>query len=383
MKLYNLIICILISLPAFSNQENSPSKGNYNEEYYDLKSTLRKLKRDKWQNPALSGIVKLNDSSESVLHLKEYLKETGDLSGVKRAYMSSAVFDKRLEAAVKLFQLRHGLEPDGIAGEKTIEAMNIPLSERLKQIQANMERLKSFPPEIGRRYIVVNIPGFYMEYFDAGRLKMKMNVVVGEIENYTPMLHDTMSYIVFNPEWNVPESIAIEEILPKVKDDTEYLEKNNYILLKGAYNSTDTIPAGEVDWEKVDTTKFPFSFIKNPGTTNPLGKIKFMFPNNYNIYLHDTPADQLFGLDKRALSHGCIRLEKPFELAEMILAGQMETDEIKKILDSEKTTSVPLKNKVLVHITYQTAWIDEEGRLNLRDDIYGLDKQPISQVSTK
>jgi len=108
-----------------------------------------------------------------------------------------------------------------------------------------------------------------------------------------------------------------------------------------------------------------------------------MFPNNYNIYLHDTPADQLFGLDKRALRHGCIRLEKPFELAEMILAGQMETDEIKKILDSEKTTSVPLKNKVLVHITYQTAWIDEEGRLNLRDDIYGLDKQPISQVSTK
>lgn len=341
---------------------------------HDLSTRLRKLSSDEWPLPGFPSTTKLNDSSEAVLALKQYLKATGDLNKARRSYMSSAVFDMRLEDAVKNFQERHGLDTDGIAGEKTLAEMNVPACVRMNQVQASIERLNSFPSDPGDRYIIVNIPDFHMEYYEYGELLSDMKVVVGEIENYTPMLHDTMSYIVFNPAWNVPESITMEEIIPAAKDDPGFLERNDYVLLEGSYESQDTISPEDVDWDKTGEGEAPFKVVQMPGEKNSLGKIKFMFPNNLAIYLHDTPADQLFQYDKRAFSHGCIRVEKPFDLASTLLTGQMEPGEIEKILEEEETVSVPLDNKVVVHITYITAWIDDRGRLNFREDIYGLDR---------
>jgi murein L,D-transpeptidase YcbB/YkuD len=202
-----------------------------------------------------------------------------------------------------------------------------------------------------------------------------MKVVVGELENYTPAFQDTMSYIEFNPSWNVPVSISLKEIVPHVKTDSGYLAKHNYVVMTSWEKGADTIPPREVNWEELTEDNFPVRFVQLPGKSNSLGKMKFMFPNNYNIYLHDTPADRLFNYDDRAFSHGCIRLEKPLELAEVLLYGQLKPEEIEEILDNEETISVALNNKVPVHIIYQSAWVDHEGRLNFRDDIYGLDKR--------
>ncbi|MGE5406621.1 MAG: L,D-transpeptidase family protein [Methanosarcina sp.] len=343
--------------------------GNYRR----LEKAYNYLSRSEWPIPGELPLMKQGDKDSSVLKLKNYLRATGDLRG-NRAYFASSLFDERLSAAVSNFQARHGLKPDGVVGKNTLEKMNIPLSYRLKQLQANIDRLKTLPEDFGQRFIIVNIPAFFLEYYERGRVKTSMNVVVGDIENYTPVLQDTMSYIVFNPSWNVPVSIATKELLPEAQSDAGYFEKNNYAVLKGSYTSKDTIDARTVNWNEYSEDNFPFSIIQKPGENNALGKIKFMFPNNFDIYLHDTPSDQVFNLEKRDLSHGCVRLEKPVELAKILLSGQMDPEEIDDLLAEEETKNIKLDNQVVVHLVYQTAWIDEDGRLQFRDDIYEIDK---------
>jgi murein L,D-transpeptidase YcbB/YkuD len=372
--LFILLIILFISFQKIlSGTTQADDSDSISRSIGKLNYYLRKLSNEDWPLPGYSEAVKLNESKESVLRLKKYLKATGDLKNVRRKYLASPVFDKSLETAVEIFQQRHGLTVDGIAGENTLQAMNVPLSERVSQIKANIERLKKQPPDMGDRYIIVNIPGFDLEYYDDNRLVTKMKVIVGELENYTPSFHDTMSYIVFNPEWTVPVSISMKEIVPEVISDPGYLAKHNYVILNGWKDNADTIPPEKVDWNKLSEDNFPIRIVQLPGKSNALGKIKFMFPNNYNIYLHDTPAGQLFNYNIRDFSHGCIRIEKPLELAEILLKGQMKPEEVKELYRKDETTSVPVNNKVVVHIIYQTAWVDSKGRLNFRNDIYGLD----------
>jgi murein L,D-transpeptidase YcbB/YkuD len=317
-------------------------------------------------------LLKQSDNNSSVLKIKNYLRATGDLKG-NRAYFRSTLFDDRLTKAVNSFQSRHGLKPDGIVGKNTLEKMNVPLDHRLQQLKVNLERLRELQEDFGERYIIVNIPAFFLEYYENGRLRLGMNVVVGDIENYTPVMQDTMSYIVFNPAWNVPAKITTRELLPEAQADAGYFEKNNYAVLKGSYTSKDTIDPQTVRWQDYSEDNFPFSIVQLPGKNNALGRIKFMFPNKSDIYLHDTPSNEAFRLEKRDLSHGCIRLEKPVELADILLKGQLTPEEIDDILDQEETKTVKLDNKVIVHLLYQTAWVDNSGRLQFRDDIYCLD----------
>jgi murein L,D-transpeptidase YcbB/YkuD len=350
-----------------------------NENYRKLEKAYNYLSRSEWPLPGEMPSLKLNDSSSSVLKIKSYLKATGDLRG-NRVYLASAVFDKRLANAVMAFQARHGLAPDGIVGKNTLEKMNVPLSYRLQQLIVNMERLKTLSGDFGERFIVVNIPAFFLEYYEKGRPRLTMNVVVGDIENYTPVLQDTMSLIVFNPVWNVPFSIATKEILPEAKSDAGYFDKNNYVVLKGSYTSKDTIDPENVNWEELSEENFTFFIVQKPGKSNALGRIKFIFPNNFAVYLHDTPSDQAFKNERRDFSHGCIRLEKPVELADILLYGQLAPEEITDILSREETETFKLDNKVVVHLVYQTAWVDDEGRLQFRDDIYDIDKSAVSEL---
>jgi murein L,D-transpeptidase YcbB/YkuD len=386
MNLKNLFFCslIVISLTASNPAPLPAAAAKFNMgisqggNYRRLEKAYNSLSRSEWPLPGEVPLLKQGDKASPVLKLKNYLRATGDLRG-NRSYFASSLFDQRLTRAVSKFQARHGLKPDGIVGKNTLEKMNVPLSYRLKQLQVNIERLKTLPEDFGERFIIVNIPAFFLEYYERGRVKTGMNVVVGDIENYTPVLQDTMSYIVFNPSWNVPVSIATKELLPAAQADPGYFEKNNYAVLKGSYTSKDTIDPKTVNWQEYSEENFPFSIIQKPGPDNALGRIKFMFPNNFDIYLHDTPSNQAFNLEKRDLSHGCIRLEKPVELAKILLSGQMDPEEINELLSEEESKTVRLDNKVVVHLVYQTAWIDEEGRLQFRDDIYEIDKASMQQ----
>ena len=200
-----------------------------------------------------------------------------------------------------------------------------------------------------------------------------MKIVIGEIENYTPVLKDTLKYIVIKPSWNLPRSIAIEEKLPKIKSDSTYLERYNYMLLKDSYISKDTINPDSVDWLEMNKENFPYYIVQTPGKHNALGRIKFLFPNHHTIYMHDTPAKQLFDVNERDFSHGCIRLEKPFELALEIPDAKMSWLEMQEILESEETTTITLNETVNVHFLYSTAWVDDQNRIHFRKDLYNFD----------
>ncbi|MFW6371335.1 MAG: L,D-transpeptidase family protein, partial [Bacteroidota bacterium] len=206
-----------------------------------------------------------------------------------------------------------------------------------------------------------------------------MRVVVGENEHYTPVLEDTLHSVIFNPSWNVPNSIATEEIFPEMLEDTAYMGKNKYSVLLDSYVSEDTIDIKEFDWMEVSRDSFPFFIVQDPGPFNSLGEIQFMLQNQYSIYLHDTPADHLFNVEQRDFSHGCIRLEKPEQLAMILLNEQLPTDTLLSYISGEEKKVVNLEEKIPVHIMYQTAWV-EDNNLHFREDIYEFDKLSMKYI---
>lgn len=341
----------------------------------DAYKEFGRMKDADWPVPGTFPAMEEGDTSSHVIGLKKFLAASGDIQKSDSLYMKIPVYDSLVKVAVMGFQSRHGLETDGITGKMTLAEMNRPLEYRLNQLLINLDRNRWFPENPGERYLLINIPDYSLKYYETDGLAQSMRVVVGKLENYTPVLKDSMSYIVFNPSWNVPFSIASKEILPKLKADSSYLTRNNYILLQGSYRSKDTLQAESVDWSAINADNFPFYVVQKPGGSNALGKIKFMMPNSHAIYLHDTPSGYLFSRAQRDFSHGCIRLQKPIELAQGILSKQLSADSIQAILKSKKETVVVLKQKVLVHFIYQTAWVDNLGQIQFRNDVYNFDKK--------
>lgn len=349
------------------------------EQYKLLKryyvSLLEVQEKQNWPVPGyFTEKLEENDSSEQVINVKRFLAATGDLQNIDTTYLRSKLYDGELAEAVQNFQERHGLEADGIIGRATVAEMNQPLEKRISQIRVNLDRMRSLPNDLGDEYIAVNIPGFSLKYVKHNKLVNEMNVVVGSNKHATPVLKDTLSYIVFNPEWNVPNSIATNEILPKIKKDSSYLARNNYKVVPYAGSSKN------IDWSAVSPSKFPYRIVQKSGGSNALGIVKFIMPNRYNIYLHDTPSKKLFSRAKRNFSHGCIRLAEPVKLAEDILAGQLSPGEIEEVLASHETKKVVLKERIPVHMFYQTAWVDEDGKLQFREDIYKHDPLALAQI---
>jgi L,D-transpeptidase YcbB len=289
-----------------------------NDSYKLLSQNLVRLifLRDEggWEVPAVSETQQSGDSSGEVVRIKKFLQKTGDLHQIDSSYIHNQLFDQTLEMAVKSFQKRHGLEADGIAGKNTLEQMNHSIDYRIGQIRANLERMR-WVPENEDHYILVNIPEFKLRYYRNKQLEQEMKVVVGTKNNLTPILSDTVRYIVFNPTWNVPPSITRGEMVEKIKADPDFLKRNQYALFKGSYVSGDAIDPAAIDWSKITKDNFPYFLVQKPGSLNALGQVKFLFPNQQNIYLHDTPARNLFAEYSRDFSHGCIRLEQPLDLA--------------------------------------------------------------------
>ena len=319
--------------------------------------------------------IEIGDTSDIVKILKERLIITKDLDAI---YYNGIVFDNHVEAGVKHFQKRHGLSTDGKIGKNTFQNLNISVSERIRQIELNLERYKWLPEEQnrGEKYIWVNIPTYKLKLYNRGELITEQNVVTGAKRTQTPCFDSYITNIVINPYWNVPYSIAKNEIAPKVTEDTQYLLDKNYEIINGwgTNQVIDSASAEGLDWTD-SSVRQTYRFRQKPGPGNALGTLKFNIPNPWSIYLHDTPSKSTFLREKRAYSHGCVRVQYPDQLAILLFNGQEGLDEetLAEKIQSRKTQTIQLEDHVNVFIVYMTTDIDEDGNLMLFEDIYGRD----------
>ncbi len=286
------------------------------------------------------------------------------------------LYDADLEAGVKQFQLRHGLKVDGVLGAGTVAALNVRPEQRIWQILLNMERWRWLPRDLGEHYLMVNMAGFNLRAVEQDRTRLDMRVIIGTAYRSTPAFIGRLNHLVVNPEWNVPKTILREDIIPRQRENPDYLASQRIQVLDGWQPGAEEIDPAAVDWQAIDPTRFPYRLRQKPGPTNSLGRVKFMLPNEYDIYLHDTPNRQLFAETVRTFSSGCIRVEQPLELAEYLLAsgGKWDTEQLRALIESGVTRTILLPEVIPVYILYWTAWVDDEGRTHFVDDIYGLDR---------
>jgi len=335
-------------------------------EYQGLKSSLARYR----EIAAQGGWQPLSSDRKELAGILERL---GDLSPEPERATHS---QRALTEAVRHFQDRHGLEPDGRPGKKTIEALNIPVSQRIEQIEINMDRMRWIAPRLEPRHIRVNIPGFQLSVYDGEQSSLEMKAIVGSMENPTPILDGELEYLVFSPYWNIPLSIATKEVLPQIQKDPTYLRRENMEVVRVKKEKIEVIDPSKINWDK-ESDLSGYHLRQKPGPTNALGLVKFIFPNPYNVYLHDTPSDNLFDRLTRTLSHGCVRVEHPADLAVYLLQDQPEwTPElIEEAMHAEKEKQVPLKAHFPIHLIYWTAWADKDGNLQFREDVYGYDQK--------
>ncbi|HYG61679.1 MAG TPA: L,D-transpeptidase family protein [Thermoanaerobaculia bacterium] len=344
------------------------------EEYARLSQVLDRYQqiaeKGGWPSIPAGPELKPGDGGPRVAALRARLAAEGDLAANAAA---GAAFDEPLAQAVSRFQRRNGLEVTGKVDEATLAALNVPAEDRLRQLVVNMERWRWMPSDLGERYIWVNIPEFRMDLFEGDRPAVSMRVVVGKEQSRTPVFSDKMEYLELNPFWNLPDSIINEEVLPALAKNPDYLASHEMEVVQGW--EADAPAVSSYDPSQLGKPGSEYRLRQRPGAANPLGKVKFMFPNRFDIYLHDTPADHLFDRAERDFSHGCIRLERPIELAQYLLKDDPKwtPEAIQAKLASGETTSVPLPRPLAVHLVYFTAWADENGVVHFRDDVYGHD----------
>lgn len=346
--------------------------------YIRLRDALKNYRAAKeqggWPKITSKKLLKPGDTSQVVLVLRERILGKAEAAKVARAQAN--VYDKTLADGVKNFQIRHGLKPDGAVGGETLRHMNVSIDERIDQIIINMERWRWVPKRFEDKYVYINIPEYVLHVREKGKDVLTMKVVVGKEIHATPVFSDKLEYIVFYPYWNVTPTILQEEIAPSQARNPNYLASNEMELVKDiGNNKVEVIPTASVDWNSVGPD-FPYRVRQRPGKKNPLGFVKFICPNDKNIYLHDTPSNHLFDQTDRGFSHGCVRLEKPFELTKYLLKDQKQwtSSAIKEAMVGGEEKYVNLSAKVPVYIVYFTTWIDDNGAIHFRDDVYNHDR---------
>ena len=309
-----------------------------------------------------------------VAPLRERLREAGVRTDSDEV-ADPELFDANLARAVRAFQSRHGLAADGVVGAATYAELDIPPSMRVPQIEANLERWRWLPRDFGSRYILVNIAAFELDVVESGRSVLGMRIVAGRNYRRTPVFSGRMTYLVFCPYWNVPPLLAEEDELPAMRKDPAALVAQGMRVLEGWGADEREIDPMTVDWSKVTPKNLLWHFRQDPGPMNALGGVKFMLPNKFDVYLHDTPATALFAKMPRDFSSGCIRVEKPLDLAEYVLSGDRKWDreKIEAAIKSGEERTVNLRNPIPVHLLYWTAWVDPDGTLQFRKDVYGRD----------
>ena len=328
-----------------------------------------------WPALAPGETLRVGDRSNRVAQLRLRLAQEGDLRAAKNGAKDETIFDANLERTVAAFQERQGVTADGVVGRETLAALNRSAQDRLRCVLVNLERWRWIPRDLGRRHIIVNSAAFQLQAFSEHRMVLEMPVIVGEAYSRTPVFSQNMAYLVINPYWNVPPGVLARKILPKIKKDPGYLTAQHFELIHGWKEPADRMDPHLVDWATVHAGNFPGRLRQRPGPWNALGRIKFIFPNDFSVYLHDTPERHLFKRPARAFSSGCIRVEKPIDLALFVLAPDpsWSRERLEQTVAGGKPTTVTVRDPVTVHLLYWTFWVDGQGRAQYRKDIYARD----------
>jgi murein L,D-transpeptidase YcbB/YkuD len=350
-------------------------------EYHALVQRLAELRRLRdaggWMAVEAGETLRAGDRGPRIAQLVERLRAGGDYAGTAVDELDAGV-----EAAVVAFQQRHGLTADGLVGRASLTALNLPIQDRINRIIVNLERWRWLPESLGERYVIVNIAGFELDVVERGESTLQMRVVVGRPYRRTPVFSDTIRYLVLNPSWEVPTRIATQDKLPLIRDNPDYLVSQGYQLLRGWGADEQRVDPASVDWTQVTARDFPYRLRQRPGPLNALGQVKFMFPNEFSVYLHDTPTRELFAEDARAFSSGCIRLQQPLDLAALLLGSdpRWSRDEIDRVIASGVERTVSLPEPIPVHLLYWTVWVEDDTTLQFRDDIYGRDEPVLREL---
>ncbi|PRY10156.1 murein L,D-transpeptidase YcbB/YkuD [Pontibacter ummariensis] len=368
---------------VLQERENNPfyEFDAIHEGYQKLRNALVEYRqiqeRGGWPKVQGEGIVKLNDTAKVVLDVRRRLFPQ---QPINRQDSTAYVYDARLEQAVRDFQQHHGLVVDGVLGPNTYKALNVSVDERIDQILVNMERWRWLPKDLDpkgddERYLMVNIPAFRVRVMENGEEVMQMKAVVGETMNSTPVFSHRIQYLMFSPYWNVPNSIVEEDIKPHLQRDLGWLERNNMEMVTTFGANADRVPVSRVNWNTMTAQNFEYRIRERPSANNALGRVKFMFPNEYAVYLHDTPADHLFSERDRDFSHGCVRVERPADLATYLLQDKgWSRSQVLRAMNAREQQRVNLEEDVPVYLVYFTAWVGDDGEVHFRDDLYGHDK---------
>ncbi len=349
------------------------------EDYWALTTALKQrlledpVSAQVWPVEA-DQLLKPGQRSEHVMQLRRRLQQTGDLTPLGETTPSD-FFDPELAAALSRFQARNGLDDDGLLGPSTRRALNRDRHSEIEIISLNLERWRQLAPRYGSSHVRVNIAAQELAYTHQGRTELSMKVVAGRTARPTPTTQSAIHKVVFNPYWNVPQRIAVVDKLPQIRRDPGYLSERGFSLRASWADNAPVLDPSRIDWSQINGSNFSYHLRQEPGPQNALGQVKFLFPNDYSVYLHDTPSKDLFARSQRLFSSGCIRLEQPLALAEALLRNHAQANAFASALPQAYATneSVHLSEAVPVHLEYWTAWVDAQGELQIRNDVYERD----------
>ncbi len=331
-----------------------------------------------WPTVPEGPTIRPGDSASRVEALRTRLEASGEgpagADAAARGGAADTVYDPALAEAVRRFQRRHGLEDDAVVGPATLEALNVPAADRVRQIRVNLERWRWLPRSLGERHVRVNAADFEMEVVEEGEVVLSSRAIVGRAYRKTPVMSDRITYLVFSPYWHVPHGLAVQDQLPLQKQDPGYFRRVGMRVFRGWSADAPEVDPDSVDWSKVTARGFPYRLRQDPGPVNALGRVKFMFPNRFSVYLHDTPGRDLFARRGRSFSSGCIRVERAEELAAHLLRSDPSwtTETIRQAMQAGSERTVRLPEAVPVHLLYLTAFSDGE-TVQFRPDVYDRD----------
>ena len=346
--------------------------------YQRLRAALaryRQIERSGGWPPLPAGPkLQYGNQAKQIGLLRLRLIAEGDLAS--RSSEDIYRFDRDIREAVKRFQVRHGLHADGVVGESTRMAMNVPVSNRIEQIKVNMERWRWLPRKLGDRYVMVNTAGYELSVVEDKHPVLNLKVITGKQTNETPVISGRLGVVQFNPYWTVPSTIAAEELLPKQQRNPDFLTSRGFRVYDKWGEDAKELDPADIEWSQYNKKNFPYKLRQDPGPKNALGSMKFLFANNFAIYLHDTPHRRLFNRETRAFSHGCIRVQHPIRLAEYLLAdvNGWSREEIEEAIESGETQNVRLPAPVSLYLAYWTAWVGTADEVHFREDVYERDR---------
>ncbi len=327
-----------------------------------------------WSKIPETPELRIGSSHQNIPIIRNRLAVENDTLNLPDPELNNNYYDEKLEQAVQQFQRRHGLKTDGIIGPATRLAMNVSAAERLQQIQINLERLRWLPDDLGERYIMVNLANYRLTAIDNSQTKLDMRVIVGKNKRSTPSFSSKMTHIVFNPRWYVPNKLARLDLLAKQQSNPNYFDHQNFRVFDNKNGKRTEVDPDSIDWKSMNKQNFPYTLVQDPGKKNALGRLKFILPNPWKIYLHDTPTKSLFNQTQRNFSAGCIRVEDPLALAIFSMTRDNTRQSLLDIINSDHIHRAELEQPISVYAIYTTVWLNA-GELMFSPDSYQRDKK--------